>query len=157
LPSLPGKEEEARPDLKGQKGLPGLPFADAERLDRLAKVFAGQERRPKDSISINTEDLKYFSYLIKVKNRIEYIWRYPSAAAERGLEGNLLLSFTIHQDGRVSDVAIASSSGYELLDQEAARAVQTASPFPPLPDSWNEEHITITGHFLYFNRLTYIR
>lgn len=138
-------------------GMPGLPFADEKNLDRLAKVFSDSERKPKDAISLNTDDLKYFSYLLKVKNKIEYIWKYPSTASERGMEGDLLLTFTIHRDGRVSDVLVASSSGFDLLDRAAAAAVQSASPFPPLPDSWNEEQITITGHFLYFNRYNYLR
>lgn len=162
LPSLPpGNEEriEADPSSRprGLPGLPGLPFADAKNLDRLAKVFSDRDQRPKDTLSLNTEDLKYFSYLLKVKNKIEYIWRYPAAAADRGIEGDLLLSFTIHRDGGVSGVSIASSSGYEVLDQEAARAIQAASPFPSLPETWNEDQITIAGHFLYFNRYAYIR
>jgi TonB family protein len=142
----------------GPGGLPGLPFADSKSLDRLAKVFSDREQAPpKDAVSINTDELKYYSYMLKVKSKIEYIWRYPMAAAERRMEGDLFLNFTIHRDGRVSDIAIISSSGYELLDREAVRALTEASPFAPLPDAWNEDHITITGHFLYSNRANYIR
>lgn len=159
LPSLPSAQgKEAPSDVLPQAGgLPGLPFADAKTFDRMAKVFSDEEQRPKDAISLNTEDLKYFSYLLKVKNKIEYIWKYPASAADRGIQGDLLLNFTIHRDGRVSNVSVASSSGYDILDREAAEAVQTASPFPPLPETWKEDQITITGHFLYLNRYTYIR
>ncbi|HZR46224.1 MAG TPA: TonB family protein [Candidatus Manganitrophaceae bacterium] len=142
----------------GPGGLPGLPFADSKSLDRLAKVFSDREpAAPKDAVSINTEELKYFSYLLKVKNRIEYIWRYPVAAAERRMEGDLFLNFTIQRNGTVTDVSVVSTSGFELLDQEAVRAIIAASPFAPLPDAWNEDHITITGHFLYLNHSNYIR
>ncbi|TAJ98462.1 MAG: energy transducer TonB [Candidatus Manganitrophaceae bacterium] len=158
LPSLPPGKGEARSDPTPRPGgLPGLPFADAKSLDRLAKVFSDQEQVPKDTISLNTDDLKYFSYMLKLKNKIEYIWRYPQAAAERGIQGDLLLNFTIHRDGRVSDVRVVSTSGYEILDVEAVRAIQEASPFAPLPDTWNEDRISITGHFLYYNRYTYLR
>lgn len=158
LPSLPsGKGEVGSDSFPRPGGLPGLPFADAKSLDRLAKVFADQEQTPKDTISLNTDDLKYFSYMLKLKNKIEYIWRYPQAAAERGIQGDLLLSFTIHRDGGVSDVRVVSTSGYEILDLEAVRAIKEASPFAPLPDAWNEDRITITGHFLYYNRYTYLR
>jgi protein TonB len=166
-PSLPRSEgerrggagEESLPGAPSRPGgLPGLPFADSKSLDRLAKVFSDREpAAPKDAVSINTEELKYFSYLMKVKSRIEYIWKYPAAAAERQMEGDLFLTFTIHRDGKVTDVSVASTSGYELLDQEAVRAITAASPFAPLPDAWNEDHITITGHFLYMNRSNYIR
>lgn len=164
LPSLPfgqGGQGEAgtdSPSRPGVPGLPGLPFADSKSLDRLAKVFSDQERvPPKDTISINTDDLKYFSYTLKLKNKIEYIWRYPQSAAERGIQGNLLLTFTIQRNGYVSEVRVVSTSGYEILDLEAVRAIKEASPFAPLPDSWNEDHITITGHFVYHNHITYLR
>lgn len=164
LPSVPfgeGGEGEAgvhSPPRPGVPGLPGLPFADAKSLDRLAKVFSDQEREPpKDTISLNTDDLKYFSYTLKLKNKIEYIWRYPQAAAERGMQGDLLLTFTIQRNGYVSEVRVVSTSGYEVLDLEAVRAIKEASPFAPLPDSWNEDHITITGHFIYHNQITYLR
>ncbi len=159
LPSLPpGQGEVGSDDLSAKPGgLPGLPFADAKSLDRLAKVFSDQEQVPKDTISLNTDDLKYFSYTLKLKNKIEYIWRYPQAAAERGIQGDLLLNFTIQKDGHVSEVKVVSTSGYEILDQEAVRAIKEASPFAPLPDSWNEDRITITGHFMYYNRYTSLR
>lgn len=177
-PSLPPATEEAKgpllslpfgqggqgeagtdsPPRPGVPGLPGLPFADAKSLDRLAKVFSDQEREPpKDTISLNTDDLKYFSYTLKLKNKIEYIWRYPQAAAERGIQGDLLLTFTIQRNGYVSEVRVVSTSGYEVLDLEAVRAIKEASPFAPLPDSWNEDHITVTGHFIYHNQFTYLR
>jgi len=164
LPSLPsgeGGQGEAgidSPPRPAVPGLPGLPFADAKSLDRLAKVFSDQERvPPKDTISINTDDLKYFSYTLKLKNKIEYIWRYPQAAAERGIQGDLLLTFTIQRNGYVSEVRVVSTSGYEILDLEAVRAIKEASPFAPLPDSWDEDQITITGHFIYHNQFTYLR
>lgn len=160
IPLIEGEPgEKSAPEAPSRPGgLPGLPFADSQSLDRLAKIFSGREQAPpKDTISINTDELKYFSYLLKVKNRIEYVWRYPANAAERRMEGDLLLNFTIQRDGTVIDVAVASSSGYELLDREAVRAIQAASPFAPLPEAWEEDHITITGHFLYLNRTNYIR
>ncbi|MFQ5949946.1 MAG: energy transducer TonB, partial [Nitrospiria bacterium] len=138
-------------------GMPGLPFADAENLDRLARVFTERERLPKDPVSINTEDFKYFSYLLKVKDQIRYLWKYPAAAAQSGLEGDLLVRFTIRRNGRLSKVSVISSSGHDLLDEEAVRAIRKGTPFAPLPDAWQESHITITGHFVYYNRLTYIR
>ncbi len=137
--------------------VPGLPFSDTKQLDRLAKLLFETTRPPKDVISINTEELKYFSYLLKVKSSIEYIWKYPEIAAVMGMEGELLLNFNIDREGHVRNVEIITTSGYDLLDQEAIRAVRTAAPLPPLPKSWNEEQITINGRFVYHNHYTYIR
>lgn len=138
-------------------GMPGLPLADGGNLDRLARVFTAREHVSKDPVAINTEDLKYFSYLLKMKNQIGSTWSYPVGAADVGLEGDLLVRFTVRRDGVLRDVAIVSSSGHDLLDREAIRAVEVASPYPPLPDAWQETDLTITGHFIYHNRLTYLR
>lgn len=47
---------------------------------------------------------------------------YPPAAVARGLEGEVRLLLTIADDGSISDVVIAASSGHALLDQAAVKA-----------------------------------
>ncbi len=47
---------------------------------------------------------------------------YPPAAVARGLEGEVRLLLTITDDGSISDVVIAASSGHALLDQAAVKA-----------------------------------
>lgn len=156
LPSLPEGEEGRTAPIR-PNGLPGLPFADAKSLDRLAKVFSDQERTPRDAISLNTEDFKYLSYNMSVSNRIQLIGKYPEAAGGRGLHGDVFLYFTIQKDGYVSDIQIVSTSGYDVFDQEAVRTIKSASPFPPLPESWNQDKVTIGVHFIFINNYTYLR
>lgn len=50
---------------------------------------------------------------------------YPALAQQRGWEGTVLLRLTIGANGSVTDVEIARSSGYDLLDAEAVAAVRT--------------------------------
>jgi protein TonB len=50
--------------------------------------------------------------------------RYPTAAREQGLEGVVVLSVLIRQDGRVDDARVAISSGAIVLDQAALAAVR---------------------------------
>jgi protein TonB len=75
-----------------------------------------------------------------VKRNYDYIQRrirdklvYPLPARRTGIQGTAEISFTIHEDGQVSDVTITRSSGSELLDTAAAEAIQSASPFRPPP------------------------
>lgn len=135
--------------------IPRLPFVEPQQLDRLAKQFTQQNRR--NTLAINTEDLKYFSYLLKIKSKIESLWSYPLAATQQGIEGNLLVHFIIDQDGRVNTVEIIVSSGHDLLDREAVRAVEAASPFTPLPPTWDQNQLVITGHFIYHGNAIYLR
>jgi len=50
--------------------------------------------------------------------------RYPAQAVRHGWEGEVLLRIAVASDGRVSQVSVEKSSGYEILDQAAVRAVR---------------------------------
>ncbi len=49
---------------------------------------------------------------------------YPQIAIQRRWEGTVLLRLSITTEGRVGQVEILSSSGYDVLDGEAIRAVR---------------------------------
>lgn len=140
-----------------KQSVPGLPFADQKDLDKIAKVFTEKETPKRDAISINTDELRYLSYMLRLKQRIELIWQYPPEAIAAGLQGDLLLNFTIRQDGQITEVSLIRSSGYRVLDEEAIKAVRAAAPYAPLPESWHQERITITGNFIYYGSLRAIQ
>ncbi len=50
--------------------------------------------------------------------------RYPYQARRDGREGLVLLQVDISKDGRSLSVAVKQSSGHEILDEEAVRAVK---------------------------------
>jgi len=50
---------------------------------------------------------------------------YPSIARMRGYEGMVLLTAEIFTDGGVGNLKVKKSSGYEVLDRSAVKAVKT--------------------------------
>ena len=50
--------------------------------------------------------------------------QYPIEASVNGYEGDVLLKFIISENGRVEDVKVTKSSGYEILDNEAIRSIK---------------------------------
>lgn len=56
--------------------------------------------------------------------------RYPRAAAQRGIEGEATLQLDLDAAGGVRSTAIVRSSGHGVLDDEVARMVARATPFP---------------------------
>lgn len=136
-----GREPLAPPKLK----LPTM-----SDLERYAGVDEDVERtKDANAITLDREDFNYTSYLHGLKQLIEDNWTYPEAARRDGIQGELLMRFTILKSGKVTDVEILKSSGYPMLDEAAKKALYTASPFNPLPDSWKKEAFTITGKFTY--------
>ncbi len=51
--------------------------------------------------------------------------RYPRLARLRGWEGRVVLSVSVDAKGRPTSVRIRASSGFDILDQAAARTVRT--------------------------------
>lgn len=47
---------------------------------------------------------------------------YPRIAVESGWEGTVLIKLSLSENGSVKDVAIAESSGYQILDESAVTA-----------------------------------
>lgn len=133
-------------------GLPGLPFVKPKDLERLAKLFTDQNtatKAPNDRISVNTRDLKYYSYGLQVLNKIEAIWRYPKAAGQTGIGGEVVVDMMIRRDGTLDDLVLIQSSGYGILDDEVRRAVRRAAPYSSLPAGLIENPFPMSIHFIY--------
>ncbi len=56
--------------------------------------------------------------------------RYPAEAVRNGWEGEVLLRIAVAPDGKVSRVSVERSSGYEVLDHAAVRAVRLWKGIP---------------------------
>jgi protein TonB len=68
-----------------------------------------------------------FSY---IREKVQRNTRYPRIARQMGLEGMVKVSFTVCDDGQVTDVEVMESSGVSMLDKCAVDAVRKTSPFP---------------------------
>ena len=103
-----------------------------------------------ETISLNTQEFKYYSYFVKLKRRIEDVWEYPLEARMQGQQGQLFMEFSIRRDGTLEEVKLLRSSLYPILDEEAIRAVRVALKHPlPLPDAWSLDRIKVKASFTY--------
>ena len=102
-----------------------------------------------ESIPLDTPDPKYQEYFRQIRERIKSTWVYPYEASSRGLAGEVQIEFGIAKNGELEFIKRGRSSGVELLDDSAMRAVQGASPFPPVPDTVSNGGLPIHGIFRY--------
>ena len=70
------------------------------------------------------------SYFSRVQNKIDRLW---VATRSRGDGASAIVLFNIQKNGTIRDVRMEQPSGDWIFDQAALRAVQEASPLPPLP------------------------
>ena len=102
-----------------------------------------------EPVSLDTKEEKYASYFARIKHQIERVWVYPVDAAQRGISGDLSLTFRISKDGNLMGVRLIDRSGFEILDLAALKAVKEAAPFYPFPNNIKRDKITILANFIY--------
>jgi protein TonB len=83
-------------------------------------------------------------YMASVQQKIWMLW---TQQVKSGFTQPVGVTFTILADGSVTDVQVTQSSGATLLDLAAQRAVQTASPFGPLPKDYGTTRKTVQALF----------
>ncbi len=86
------------------------------------------------SVQFDQVDFTYGYYVDQMLSLISAHWIRPPVGS--GVEA--VVSFRIDRTGRVSDLRISRSSGINSFDLAALRAVQSASPLPPLPRAFRE-------------------
>jgi protein TonB len=102
-----------------------------------------------ETISLDTDDKRYVTYAQAIKERIAGQWKYPQEARKKKLEGRLVALFSLNREGALTRMEITRSSGHEVLDREAERAVQSAAPFPPFPSTVTVSRLNINVSFDY--------
>ncbi len=119
------------------------------QLDAGYQDFVDESIDAGDRIDINTSEFRYISYFTTMRKAIELVWNYPIEAAQKGLQGEVGLEFTINKDGSTSRIKVVRSSGYVMLDKAIVDAIRLASPFSPLPENFNKPKLTVRGSFRY--------
>lgn len=153
--------EEARPPTREQ--IPDKAIVADRPLPTLKELLPpvgwSADSRVGDAngpIRLDTKDPQYITYFNSIKRAIEVVWQYPELALRYGLQGRLLLEFSILGNGEIESPKIIRSSGSNLLDEEALRAVKAAAPFGPIPSWLGKNRIDVVASFEYLdNRLNY--
>lgn len=101
------------------------------------------------TVDLNTTTIKYASYLLHVKNKIENVWEYPYRARREGISGTLVIKFSINKNGSIYNISILRSSGKKMLDEAAVRAIYNAARYNPFPRYWKINRLNIIGTFIY--------
>jgi len=127
---------------------------DSEVMGKIAKR---EEQNHDNGITFDTKEFRYQTYMMRLKERIEGVWKYPPEAAMKGIYGDLIIDFTIKKDGRLGDVEIMRGSGHPDLDKAAMQALKDGELYWPLPVEWGKDELIVHGHFVYTNYGAYIR
>jgi len=102
-----------------------------------------------DTISLESQTPKYFSYLQQIKTRIAGHWDLPAGPLPLDRGGRVTAVFTLGKGGELARVQLVSSSGRPALDEAALAAIRQAGPFPAFPEHIRLERLNIRAIFDY--------
>lgn len=101
------------------------------------------------TISMNDPPEAWHEYLLRLRERIDGTWRYPSDIFCSDPPCIAVVVFSITRDGRCVDTRILQSAGTAVLDEESLRAVRSAAPYEKLPDMHNLNRLNVVAEFHY--------
>ena len=85
-------------------------------------------------------------YLALVFGKIRDLWENPVEASSTL---RVTIYFKILKDGQILDAQVEKSSGIDIFDQSALRAILSNATFPPLPSEYTGEYLGIHLEFEY--------
>ena len=96
--------------------------------------------------------IDYTPYVKEVHEKVKKNWKVPPRKDIEKLAKNqkdllVQMAVTINKDGQVKKIITLKSSKIKALDDNAANAIKTASPFKPFPEKFFNEEIVITLNF----------
>jgi TonB family protein len=122
----PGRQAPERTKMESVKPVPRESSGQEENLDELSSVL---DEIPVPARVSAVGDFKYNWYLAQTQEKIERFWSPPV----ENRDDSVIVSFTIYNDGSISQPTVMRKSGSRTLDGLALSAVRLAAPFGKLP------------------------
>ncbi|QPJ64027.1 MAG: TonB family protein [Candidatus Nitrohelix vancouverensis] len=99
---------------------------------------------PPKQPQLSDEELKRIigRYFAIVREKIGEV-AYPESARSRNVEGRAVVEFDIGRRGDIMKLLVQTSSGSNILDEAVLEAIEKASPYPPIPESLNQQTVSL--------------
>jgi protein TonB len=118
---------------------PAAAAAAAPRAQEAPSAPAEPAARAGDSADAGNLD-QYRLALIGVARKYK---RYPAQAMEKGWTGRVEVRLIIGPNGMIQSALVKSSSGYDILDNQALDMVKKAKPLTPIPPALRGREFTV--------------
>jgi TonB family protein len=123
--------------------------AGGDGLD-LANVGGEQGFAEQGPLSFETQWYDWGDYAQSMVSKIRVNWYANMPQIIRtGMKGVVTIRFTIHRDGRISDITVLNSSTVPPYDAAARKAIELSSPLKALPADFPNPTERVTCMFYY--------
>ncbi len=116
--------------------------------DGFLNLQGGADQDYAPSIQFDTKGVEFGPWLRRFIAQIRRNWFIPYAAMS--MHGNVVLTFYVHKDGRITDVTVRRPSSIDAFTHSAYGAITASNPTTPLPPEYPDDRAFFTVTF-YFN------
>jgi periplasmic protein TonB len=88
-------------------------------------------------------------YVQMITRTVQQYWYTQDIAGDTPYGSQVVVTFTIHRDGSVSDIRMAQPSSSPTLNSSAVHAVQRVGSFQPLPSQYTGSTVLVGYTFTY--------
>jgi TonB family protein len=99
------------------------------------------------AIQFDTKGVEFGPWVRRFIAQIRRNWNIPYAAMS--LHGHVTVSFNVHRDGSITDVAVVGASAIEGFNNSSFNAIVSSSPTQPLPPEYPSDKAFFTVTFYY--------
>ncbi len=100
----------------------------------------------------DTMGVDFGPYLSRIIHDVRFNWYQlipPAAQPPLMKRGKVGIEFAIMKDGSVAGMRLVYPSGDVSLDRAAWGGISASNPFPPLPNEFKGQYLSLRFHFLY--------
>jgi TonB family protein len=116
--------------------------------ENFGNVRGGQDQNVGESIQFDSKGVEFGPWLARFIAQVRSNWMIPQAAMS--MRGHVSITFYVHKDGRITDVAVARPSAVDAFTLSGRNAILTSNPTIPLPPEYPDPKAFFTVTF-YFN------
>lgn len=133
--------EEMRRRSEAEKGALAKEISEVKKgLARRSPAAANpREKRDAGSGRSAAIEARYPAYYSLIRDRVQAAWIYPEGFNANDV--SIVISIKIGKSGRLIDSWVEKGSGNRSFDESLINAVRKASPFPPLPQDFNNVYL----------------
>jgi TonB family protein len=107
----------------------------------------GGLNQPGAAIQFDTKGVEFGPWLRRFVAQVRHNWFIPQAAMT--FHGHVVLTFNIHKNGTITDVAILQPAAIDGFNKAAIGAITGSNPTEPLPPEYPSDQAFFTVTFYY--------
>jgi TonB family protein len=112
-----------------------------------ANLQGGRNQQFGPHINFDSKGVEFGPWIARFVAQVRRNWFIPMAAMT--MHGHVVVTFNVHKDGRITDVAVARPSSVDAFTLSARNAILASNPTIPLPAEYPDEKAFFTVTFFF--------